>query len=1050
MYMPHKLSKLLLGFIACILCIGLDVLASGVFAATEAAVSADWPTVGANPQRTSWTPEEIPGVLRPIWYRPIDPYINYKIQIIAAHDTLYVSTARGLYALSTNDIDPSDGNTLGGDVKWVYPTELPIGHSPTVEGNVVYFGGYDRRLVALDAAPDLASLPVRNGVRVNDQVLWSFEAQAGFETNPLVVNNTVYAGSRDGYLYAINATTGQLVWTYPRQDEPPLSPILFSAAYKDNVIYFASNDSYAYAVDAENGELVWRSAKLPGQGFHSYWPVIYEDWVVLAGSNNYRGGHWTSYWPSIGSYPLTKLEIPELYPDHDTDPRGTPIGTVGREPGPWAPGTVAVDVSRIVQYLEKKPWRRTHFVLDRYTGTEYTFDSDGDGRPEYAPIAWCGTYGGNRYPPVVGGDGVLYQMNNYLSDPWIPGGMLTGWKFGTQFVSRVSGDWAAIDEPHSYSAGGNLIYWANMGDREAGAFDITVPQDQVGREWKYFDYDLQDRIPGYQVKYFPFKIYATGEWTDAVYGSYNGVYHRGSNTQNPPIPYKGVLYMQKGNSIVAFGPVASDPVGLPLVPTVPAESTSVPFSTAELEQKLATEVTKILMAGHLRPGYHSTGVWDYFQTLEATSDGDYLSDYWHNPSDTLYTLLRALPHLPPDLQQQTRAYLEREFSDYPPYDIAHVGWSEGAPREDFDLPPEIEALLPDFGPRTTSLGEWNKPTDWWSFPQHSFYGLWKYAEEFGGASEIFGHIENKIELPPSDSYLADFPHIHNAYIAGYIGYLELEELAGRPESTDVRSELDRLLALRANTFTKTSPFMETEVNYRRVLNISRNFMYLVPELSAYLREHAYSRVQEAVDEYQTIAPGWFVAKYDVSYSENTLQPLYDYHSLFQAKAQILQEPREELVKYLDVPAFARGDLFYIQNLVAALEAPHSLEKTASVSSGDQDSTIRYTLNFFGRGAGLELVDELPEGVGAPSNFVLVGTGVTPSYNSQNHLLTWSDSPAAAQEVTISYDVRITIGETRALVNVATLSGSDGETSIATTSVLANPNLAYLPLVFRSR
>jgi hypothetical protein len=42
--------------------------------------------------------------------------------------------------------------------------------------------------------------------------------------------------------------------------------------------------------------------------------------------------------------------------------------------------------------------------------------------------------------------------------------------------------------------------------------------------------------------------------------------------------------------------------------------------------------------------------------------------------------------------------------------------------------------------------------------------------------------------------------------------------------------------------------------------------------------------------------------------------------MFQAKAWILKEPRDELVKYLDVPGFPRGDLFYIQNLVAAIEA----------------------------------------------------------------------------------------------------------------------------------
>ncbi|MBI5649381.1 MAG: hypothetical protein HZC40_02875, partial [Chloroflexi bacterium] len=83
---------------------------------------AEWAMLAANPQRTSWTPEEVRGGLGIQWYRPIEPYISYKIQPVAANGKIYVSTARGLYAL----------NASNGNVDWVYPTELPLGHSPTI------------------------------------------------------------------------------------------------------------------------------------------------------------------------------------------------------------------------------------------------------------------------------------------------------------------------------------------------------------------------------------------------------------------------------------------------------------------------------------------------------------------------------------------------------------------------------------------------------------------------------------------------------------------------------------------------------------------------------------------------------------------------------------------------------------------------------------------------------------------------------------------------------------------------------------------------------
>src|SRR3990172_2499012 len=145
----------------------------------------NWAMVAANPQRTSHVPNtasnqtEIRGDLRPVWYRPINPYINYKTQVIAANDLLYISTARGLYAIYTGD----RAGTTAGDLAWVYPTELPLGNSPTVVGDVLYVGGFDKRMHAIRANPDPSSLPTdpATGYRINNQVLWTFEAEAGFE-----------------------------------------------------------------------------------------------------------------------------------------------------------------------------------------------------------------------------------------------------------------------------------------------------------------------------------------------------------------------------------------------------------------------------------------------------------------------------------------------------------------------------------------------------------------------------------------------------------------------------------------------------------------------------------------------------------------------------------------------------------------------------------------------------------------------------------------------------------------------------------------------------
>jgi hypothetical protein len=79
-------------------------------------------------------------------------------------------------------------------------------------------------------------------------------------------------------------------------------------------------------------------------------------------------------------------------------------------------------------------------------------------------------------------------------------------------------------------------------------------------------------------------------------------------------------------------------------------------------------------------------------------------------------------------------------------------------------------------------------------------------------------------------------------------------------------------------------------------------------------------VSQALNEYTYLAPYWFEAKPETAFGESVIEHLYDYPSIFAAKAMILKEPYQDLAKYIDVPATKVGDLFYIQNLVLAIEA----------------------------------------------------------------------------------------------------------------------------------
>jgi hypothetical protein len=869
-------------------------------AATQAiqVEEASWPMAGANPERSSWTAEEVRGQLQPLWYKRFEPYISQRVQIIAAYNTLYIATAKGLYAL----------NAANGVQRWVYPTALPLGHSPTIQAGIAYVGGFDHKLHAIDA--------------LTGQGLWTFEARAGFQTNPLVVGGKVYVGNRDGFFYAIHAQgaqRGQLAWKYPTQ-----GPILFSAAYKDGVVYFASQDSYAYALDAQSGALVWKSVKLPGAGFHSFWPVVYRDRVILAGSHNYRS---SSRFSPPGKDPVREWD--EVYPNRAGDPDGTPVGPLGQQPGLWAAGTTTLNTSRpkvtpngqtlpITEYLEQKPWRRTVFVLDRGTGQEVTYDFDRDGRREYAPFLWFGTHSGNRYPPVVGGDGVLYLSNDYQSSPAIPWGHISGWKLDTPFISLPAPERNAVDEPLGYAAGGNLIYWNRCCDRVGAAINLGRP----GRGWTYFRFDLEQLFPGYNSRYYNPD---TGNYTAvyAAFGGPNGVYGFHADT-NPPIPYRGKVYMHRSNAVLAFAPTSGAPHALELAQTVPASPPSLTrLGPAGLKARLAQQIQKMLTAGHLRPGYTSHGHFDLPSQSQCGAD---LVDYFHHPAETIVTLLQALPHLPVSMRPQVRAYLRSEFNAYPPYQYDHIGWRTGAAREAFKLPPEAQASRINFPPQAGISGFV------WSSNPYSFYALWKYAawqNNSTQAQQLLSAARNNRALidsllnVPDNGVLARMPMVHNAYIAGYLGYLGLEKAAGQPESGPIQQELQRLLQLRASQFSKDSAYATAltreEGAYCRTLNVASNFMYLVPELADYLHDHALGKVQGALNEYERLAPYWFVSFATEGFGENALSPLYDGQALFLANAWILRAPGTTLEPYLDVPAFARGDLFYIQKLVATIE-----------------------------------------------------------------------------------------------------------------------------------
>jgi outer membrane protein assembly factor BamB len=840
--------------------------------------------LGANAQRTSAVATEVRGNVRAVWYRPLEPYINYKTQVIAADGRLFISTARGLYAL----------DAATGGVVWVYPTAVPLGHSPTYAAGRIYVGSYDRTIHAVDAT---------TGQRVPG---WTpHVALAGYETNPIVVDNRIYAGNRDGYFYCLSATDGRLIWRFKTN-----GAIRNSAAMDARkTLYFASEDLHAYALrdGGASAQLVWRSEKLLGDTFASYWPVVFRDWVIFSGSAGYFGA---PPWASAGQLP---------WDDKDGIDADLTL-TTGRAPGDWPAGSVTMDASPILQYYEAKPHRRRVFMLDRVTGQELTFDTDGDGLPEYAPFTFSGaTQSGAKYPPVVGNDGVLYTNVATVATAtmWTPSGALVGWTPRTRYLSRVM-EWnkhqQAADEPMAFSIGGHLAYWTLCCDRESGSFDLTVPFGRPGRWWLFWEYLGRFTLfPDYEPMYPDDDMDGWG-----AYGGPLGVYGK-HGAQNPWVPYAGRLYRIMGNTVVAVGPDGTATAPLPLARTIRATSLPPEPPRAELRSRLEEEVRKMVEAGHLKPGLFRSNIGDGAMNGNGNSEMDQGAFYFSSPGDTVVALARALPHLSAPLQARTLAYLRSEMSAFPLDTYAYVGHTEGAPRQAAVIPLELSAAFA-VGKQTSVYND--RP---WRFPLMAFYAAWKYAQLFPGeATRLYTNLASKLTVPCpiADAALVNSTYVLNAYLAGYRGLLELERATGRVESANVRTEYARLLKLRVDTFAIDAPwagYVRNGFDYFHNFIMARQFLYLVPEVADELRQTRLHEVERAVDVIDAVTPYWFVEGYDATHAEGTHQPLYDV-ATFNAHAFVLRRGYRELLKYLDAPVFQVGDLLYIQNLAAVLDA----------------------------------------------------------------------------------------------------------------------------------
>jgi outer membrane protein assembly factor BamB len=99
-----------------------------------------------------------------------------------------------------------------------------------------------------------------------NNINYTVTAEDGSERKYIVavgvtVNSKIFVGSEDTYFYALDGTTGKLIWKFKTN-----GPIYSSPTVVDNVVYFGSNDRNIYALNAETGSVKWMCQLHDGAG----------------------------------------------------------------------------------------------------------------------------------------------------------------------------------------------------------------------------------------------------------------------------------------------------------------------------------------------------------------------------------------------------------------------------------------------------------------------------------------------------------------------------------------------------------------------------------------------------------------------------------------------------------------------------------------------------------------------------------------------------------------------------------------------------------------
>lgn len=169
---------------------------------------------------------------RRLWSRTAD-YHQSPVTVAEPSSSgwVYVGSSRGT-------VEAFD---LRGGQHWSFATRGNTVSIPAVRNGTLYVGSSDHSVYALNAQ--------------SGALKWSTMTKGSVSAAPTATTEKIYVGSRDGSFYALDSASGRILWAH--RTAGPIHP---SAALdaKRKVVYVGSGDGYFYALDAIKGRQLWK------------------------------------------------------------------------------------------------------------------------------------------------------------------------------------------------------------------------------------------------------------------------------------------------------------------------------------------------------------------------------------------------------------------------------------------------------------------------------------------------------------------------------------------------------------------------------------------------------------------------------------------------------------------------------------------------------------------------------------------------------------------------------------------------------------------------